>query len=89
MTRLEALRRYSLAHPPTCKRLSRLYTDDEVLARVLGDERALESHLMGAARLNREALDRILSHTNQTEGEEAQPVTAAMIMDVRMVAKYG
>ena len=86
MTRVEALRRYSLAHPPTCKRLSRLYTDDEVLARVLSDERALESHLMGAARLNREALERILS---QTDGGASPPVTENDIQTVRMAAAYG
>lgn len=87
MTRLEAIRRHALAHALTCKRLARLYSDEEAL-RVALSGQELEGHLRAAARLSRDDLERLIGPL-VTEGGEPPPATEADVQTVRMRVEYG
>jgi hypothetical protein len=83
MTRLEALRRHALAHVRTARRLDRL--SDSALLAALDSESTLASAIMAGAKIDRDALDRLLGPV--TEGEA--PANENDVMTVRMVAKHG
>jgi hypothetical protein len=87
VTRLEAIRRHVLAHAPTCKRLARLYSDEEAL-RVALSGQELEGHLRAAAGLSRDDLERLIAPLI-SEGGEPPPASETDVQTVRMQACYG
>lgn len=86
MTRVELLRRNALAHVPTARRLDRLYPSDNALLAALDSEATLSAAIMAGAKIDRDALDRLLGPV--TEGETITP-TENDLQTIRTVAKYG
>lgn len=73
MTRLEALRRHALAHPATCKRLDRLYPNDEALRAVLSSPDTLARHLQAAARLSQDEVESLVAPLVTEAGDGPEP----------------